>query len=341
MACKRYDKGSARMRILVIGDERRFEKYLPDLEIVGKVESIVVGRGTPDAEIIAAVGDVDVIVADAISPVSEVLMDSLPSLKLVHSEGVAYNAIDVKAAAAKGIYVCNNAGVNDGAVAEQAILLMLACLRDLVPGDAAVRGGRQIQMKERLMVEGIRELGDCKVGLVGLGAIAAQTALRLKAFGTEVYYWNRTRRTPEREEELGVSYLPLDELARTCDIVSIHVPVTPETTNMVDAAFLQNMKPDAILINTARGEIVDQVALAQALENGTIGKAGLDTLSPEPVAPDHPLALLQDEAASRLVLSPHIGGVTEGMFRRAWTTIWKNIERVSNGERPVNIVNGL
>ncbi|MBR0405007.1 MAG: hypothetical protein IJI68_07375 [Eggerthellaceae bacterium] len=329
------------MRVLVIGDEKRFEKYLPDLEIVEKAESVVVGRGMPDAEIIAAVGDVDVVVADAISPVSETLMDSLPSLKLVHSEGVAYNAIDVKAAAAKGVYVCNNAGVNDGAVAEQAILLMLACLRDLVPGDAAVRAGRQIQMKERLMVEGIRELGDCKVGLVGLGAIASQTALRLKAFGSDVFYWNRTRRSPEREEELGVSYLPLDELACMCDIVSIHVPVTPETTDLVDAAFLARMKDDAILINTARGEIVDQVALAKALEEGVIGCAGLDTLSPEPVSADHPLALLSPQAASKLVLSPHIGGVTEGMFRRAWTTIWQNIERVSRGERPVNVVNGL
>lgn len=329
------------MRILVIGDEKRFEKYLPDLDIVGNVESVVVGRGTPDSEIKAAIGDADAIVADAISPVSEALMDSLPSLKLVHSEGVAYNAIDVEAAAAKGIYVCNNAGVNDGAVAEQAILLMLACLRNLVSGDAAVRAGKQIKMKERLMVEGIRELGDCKVGLVGLGAIAAQTAIRLKAFGSEVFYWNRTQRPAEREEELGVSYLPLDELSRTCDIVSIHVPVTPETTNLVDAAFLSRMKDDAILINTARGEIVDQVALAQALEEGTIGAAGLDTLSPEPVSEDHPLVLLSPHAASRLVLSPHIGGVTEGMFRRAWTTIWQNIERVATGERPVNVVNGL
>ena len=133
-------------------------------------------------------------------------------------------------------------------------------------------------------------------------------------------------------------YLPLDELARTCDIVSLHVPVTPETENMVDAAFLASMREDAVLINTARGEIVDQVALAQALEDGTIGAAGLDTLSPEPVAAEHPLALLTGDAANKLVLSPHIGGVTEGMFRRAWTTIWQNVARVAAGEQPINIV---
>ena len=327
------------MKVLVIGDEKRVRKYLPDLAIAREAETVVASRGTADEDIVAMAGDVDAIVADAISPVSAYLMDAFPSLKLIHSEGVAYNAIDVGAARARGVYVCNNAGVNAGAVAEQAVLLMLACLRHLVPGDAAVREGRQIQMKERLMVEGIRELGDCTVGLVGLGAIAAQTALRLQAFGTDVCYWNRSRRSPEREAELHVRYLPLDELARTCDIVSIHVPVTPDTENLVDAAFLASMKGDALLVNTARGEVVDQVALAQALEEGVIGGAGLDTLSPEPVQADHPLANLTPEAASKLVLSPHIGGVTEGMFRRAWTTIWQNIQRVSEGGTPVNVVN--
>lgn len=326
------------MRLLVIGDKARFDKFLPSMDIVNRVETIVIERGTPESEIAARIDDADFIVADAISPVGATLMDAFPSLKLVHSEGVAYNAIDVAAARERGITVCNSAGMNAAAVAEQSILLMLACLRHVVEGDAAVRSGHQIQMKERLMVEGIRDLGDCTVGLVGLGAIAVETAKRLRAFGCDVAYWNRTRRSPEREAELGVRYLPLDELASTCDIVSIHVPVTPETENMVDAAFLERMKSNSVLVNTARGEIVDQVALAEALEAGAIGAAGLDTLSPEPVPADHPLALLEGDAANRLVLSPHIGGVTEGSFRRAWTTVWTNIEHVANGEQPVNIV---
>jgi len=326
------------MKLLVIGDKARFDKFLPAMGIVEQVDAVVVGRGTPEGEIAARIDGADVIVADAISPVGPALMDALPSLKLVHSEGVAYNAIDVAAARERGITVCNSAGMNAAAVAEQSILLMLACLRHVIEGDAAVRSGRQIQVKERLMVEGIRDLGDCTVGLVGLGAIAVETAKRLHAFGCDVAYWNRTRRPAEREAELGVRYLPLDELASTCDVVSIHVPVTPETENMVDGAFLARMKSDAVLVNTARGEIVDQVALAKALEAGAIGAAGLDTLSPEPVPADHPLALLGGEAANRLVLSPHIGGVTEGSFRRAWATIWSNIERVANGEQPVNVV---
>ena len=326
------------MKMLVIGDEKRFRKYLPDLDIVQRTDVTVVGRGTPDDDILARVSDVDVIVADAVSPVSAQLMGSLPRLRLVHSEGVAYNAIDVKAARDRGVTVCNNAGVNAGAVAEQAVLLMLACLRHAVEGDRAVRTGHQIAMKERLMVQGIRELGDCTVGLVGFGAIAVQTARRLNAFGCDVAYWNRTRRPGDVEERERVRYLPLEELARTCDIVSIHVPVAPETEGLVDAAFLASMKGDAVLVNTARGEIVDQQALADALERGIIGAAGLDTLSPEPVPADHPLALLSEGARDRVVLSPHIGGVTEGMFRRAWTTIWRNVEAVEQGRDPINVV---
>ena len=326
------------MKLLVIGDEKRFQKYLPDLPIVKEVSTVVVPRGSADDEIASIAADADFIVADAVSPVSAHLMERMPNLKLVHSEGVAYNAIDVGAARGRGVIVCNNAGVNAGAVAEQAVLLMLACLRHLVPGDRAVRSGEQIVMKERLMVEGIRELGDCTVGLVGFGAIARQTALRLRAFGCDVAYWNRSRKDAQTEEQYGVRFLPLDELAQTCDIVSIHVPVTPDTENLVDAAFLANMKRDALLINTARGEIVDQFALAAALESGSIAGAGLDTLSPEPVTTDHPLANLSPAAADLLVLSPHIGGVTEGMFKRAWTTIWTNIDKVSKGLQPINIV---
>ncbi|MDO4502098.1 MAG: 2-hydroxyacid dehydrogenase [Coriobacteriia bacterium] len=329
------------MKMLVIGDEQRTRRYLPDLPVVGRTELVVVPRGTSDAQILAEHGDADYIMADAISPVSAELIAGLPNLKLIHSEGVAFNAIDCNAAAERGIPVCNNAGVNAGAVAEQAILLMLGCLRGVVAGDVAVRAGQQIQTKERLMVQGIRELGDCTVGLIGFGAIARATAERLRPFGCRLLYNKRSRLAPEEEERLGVAYASVDEIAAQADIVSLHCPVTPQTTDLVDAAFLEAMKPDAILINTARGEVVDQVALARALEQGQIGMAGLDTLSPEPVQTDHPLLTAGPAVAERVLLSPHVGGVTEGMFYRAHRWVWENVARVEAGERPVNVVNGL
>ena len=327
------------MKLLVIGDERRTRKYLPSLPVVEEVQMVVAPRGASDEEILSLAADADFIMADAISPVSATLVDGMPNLKLIHSEGVAYNRIDCTAATERGIAVCNNAGVNAAAVAEQTILLMLACLRDALAGDAAVRAGRQIQKKERMMVEGFRELGDCKIGFIGFGAIAQATAVRLAAWGCEMVYHKRTPLSAEDEARLGASFAPLDELLASCDIVSLHCPVTPETTGMVNEEFLARMKRGAILINTARGEIVDQPALKAALESGQVAAAGLDTLDPEPVKIDNPLLNLPSELQERVVFSPHIGGVSEGMFYRAHRNVWENIQRMIDGEEPANKVN--
>lgn len=327
------------MKLLVIGDAKRTSKYLPDMDVVKDVEIVVASRGSLDEEILDLAADADFIMADAISAVSAKLIASMPNLKLIHSEGVAFNRIDCAAAKEAGIAVCNNAGVNSGAVAEQAIMLMLACLRDAVAGDAAVRAGRQIQKKERMMVEGFRELGDCKIGFVGFGSIAQATALRLSAWGCDMVYNKRTPLSAEEDERFGARYVELDELLASCDIVSIHVPVTPETTGLVDADFIRKMKRGSILINTARGEIVDQSALKEALVSGHLAAAGLDTLHPEPVRPDNPLLHLPAELEKKIVFSPHIGGVSEGMFYRAHKTVWENIERVIAGDEPINRVN--
>jgi phosphoglycerate dehydrogenase-like enzyme len=324
-------EGGGKMKLLVIGSKERTEKYLPDLPIVSQVEIVVAPRGASNAEILALGADADFILADAISTVDAELMAGMPNLKLVHSEGVAYNAIDVEAARARGVAVCNNAGVNASAVAEQTVLLMLACLRSAGAGDAAVRAGQQIQMKERLMVEGIKELGDCRVGFIGFGAIAQATAARLGAWGCTMLYNKRHALDPAREVELGVTFATQDEIARTCDIISLHVPVTPETKGLVNAEFLASTRPGSIIINTARGEIVDQPALAAALESGHVGAAGFDTLSPEPVTLDNPLLNMSEAASARVIFSPHIGGVTEGMFYRAHKRVWENIARAATG----------
>jgi lactate dehydrogenase-like 2-hydroxyacid dehydrogenase len=279
--------------------------------------------------------------ADAITPIGEDIMQALPNLKMIHTEGVAVNQIDCDAARKRGIYVCNNKGANAEGVAEQAILLMLGVLRDICPGDQDVRAGHQIQRKERMMVEGIVELSACRVGLLGFGDIAMATAKLLNAFGAEVVYYNRTRRDEATEREYNVQYTPLETLAATCDIISLHLAVTPETASFVNAPFLEMVKPGAILINTARGDLVDQEALCDAILSGKIGGAGLDTLTPEPVLPNNPLLNLPEPYNRNVLFSPHIGGTTDRAFQKMHQGVWDNVARLLKAERPVNIVNGV
>ena len=329
------------MKILILGGQARYEKYMPRLPFIRQQELVFLDKSTDEETILAVAGDADMLFVDAITPVKSSLIRNMHNLKLIHSEGVAYDKIDLAAAGERGIWVCNNKGCNAGAVAEQAILLMLMLLRHGLTGDRAVREGRQMEMKERCMVEGITELSVCRVGLVGFGDIAKATAERLTAFGCEVYYYTLHRRSREEEEQYGVTYLSLEELAASCDIVSLHCAVTEETRSMVNETFLKRMKPTAYLVNTARGDLVDNLALRQALIDGTIAGAGLDTVAPEPVPPDHPLLTMPTPACDRLVLAPHLGGITEASFQRAHLHMWRNAERVADGHRPDQIVNGL
>ena len=328
------------MRVAVKAAEGRYWKYQPEGDFSG-IEMTFFPLDAPDEEIIARCGDAEALCIDAIASASAELIEGLPNLRFIQSEGVGYNGVDLEAATKRGVLVSNNAGINATAVAEQAVLLMLGLLRDVLAGNEAVFAGHQIETKERLMFEGIRELADCRVGFIGFGAIAKATANLLRPFGCEVCYNSRHRADGEVEERYNVTWMERDELLASCDIVSLHCPVTPATAGMVDAAFLDAMKDDALLINTARGDLVDNEALAAALESGSIGGAGLDTIAPEPVLPDNPLVNVSAAARARLLVSPHTGGVTTSTFRRGFANTWQNLARVQRGERPINVVNGI
>ena len=263
----------------------------------------------------------------------------MPNLKIIHSEGVAYNGFDIKTASQHGIRVCNCKGINAGAVAEQAILLMLALLRHFPEGEQAEKEGKQIQFKEHIMVHGMSELSDQKIGFIGFGDIAKATAKRLYPFDCEMYYYTKSRKPKELEEEYHVSYMDLDTMAKECDMISIHVPVNAETTGMINKNFISKMKLSAYIINTARGEIVDNQALRDALIAGKIAGAGLDTIAPEPTTKDNPLIALPEEVQKRVVYSPHIGGVSTSTFKRGHRMIWKAFFDVEEGKEPNNIVN--
>ena len=329
------------MKILIFGPKARYDMYLPEFVRDLPVEAVFASAIQSTLQAAQANPDAEIVFADAITAVGAEVMDALPHLKMIHSEGVAFNAIDIDAARDRGIFVCNNKGCNAGSVAEHAVMLMLMALRCGITGHRAVRAGEQIQFKERFMVSSSPELGEQAVGLIGLGDIGTATARLLRPFGCRLYYYTAHRRTPEAEEELGVTYLPLDELAAACDILSLHCAVNEQTTHMVNGDFLARVKPGAILVNTARGQLVDNLAVRQALLDGKLGGIAIDTLDPEPTPADHPLVDLPAEIADRAVYSPHLGGITGGVFRRAHRNMWSSARLVLEGKRPNFIVNGL
>ena len=187
-------------------------------------------------------------------------------------------------------------------------MLMLMALRHGITGHNAVKAGRQMEMKERVMASSSPELGEQAVGLVGFGDIAQATARRLRPFGCKLYYYTLHRRPPQVEADFGVTYLPLEELFASCDILSLHCAVNDQTRSMVDAGLLSHAKPGAILVNTARGDLLDNQAVRKALLEGRLGGIAMDTLAPEPTPADHPLVDLPPEIADRARLLPPPGG---------------------------------
>ena len=332
-----------KLKMLHMGRGESLSLYTPHTEFTDAVTKVTLPLGLPVADYVKALPDADIIVVDAMGKVPGELIQALPDLKLIHSNGAGFNFIDIKAAAERGIPVCNCAGMNGEAVAEQTLLLMLGVLRDVANNDRAVREGRQIQVKEAYMSAGsLHSLSEYKVGLIGLGHIGMCTAKLLKAFHVQTFYTQRRRKDVAAEQEYGVTWLPTqDELLGSCDIVSIHVPVTPQTERMCNEAFFSRMKPGSYFINTSRGELVDDEALIAALQSGRLRMAGLDTLDMEPVRKDHRLLNLPEEIASKILFSPHIGGITAGSFRKGYEMIWDNVQRLAEGQLLDHVVNGV
>jgi phosphoglycerate dehydrogenase-like enzyme len=247
------------------------------------------------------------------------MIAAAPRLRLIQKIGVGVNTIDLDAAKARGIAVCNLPGTNARAVAELTLALMLAVLRRLPRFDAAVRRG---EWSDPALQDGIGELGGRTVGLVGYGAIPRLLAPVLAALGCRLIY---TSRTPH-PDAVG-EWRSLDALLSESDVVSLHLPLTAETETLIDARAFARMRRGAILINTARGGLVDQSALTQALKDGKLAGAGLDVFVHEPHDATEPLFHLPN-----VVLTPHIGWLTTGTFDRSFALAAENCRRIAAGE---------
>ena len=317
--------------------QSRFDKY--GIHFPEDWEITYLEAPYTDEEMIKAIGDKEYLLVNATHRVSKEVIDACPNLKLIQSEGVAFNMIDVNAAKAKGIPVANNRGANADAVAEATVALMLECFRTMAYYDKRLKAEPFVDVKNYALAQGVHEIRGKHIGFVGMGAIAKEAAKRLQNWKVKMSYYDTFRPTPEQEKELHVEYLPYDELVKQCDVISMHVPVFPETVGMLGEEQFKVMKKNAVVVNTARGEVIDQAALAKALEAGEIAHAGLDVLSPEPVPADHPLLNMSPEGAARLTLTPHTGGMTDEAFITMLTVAVENFERMERGEDPINVVN--
>jgi len=252
---------------------------------------------------------------------------SAPRLRLVQLISAGYDHVDVESARKAKVPVANNGGANAIAVAEHTIMLMLAVQKRLVRFHNDVIAGKWRAGDPN--ESRIYELAGKRLGIVGLGNIGKKVARRAAAFDMAVQYYDIARLTEDQEDALGARFVLLEELLRTSDVVSLHVPLTDATRRMLGARELGMMKRSAIVINTCRGPVVDQDALHRALAQGQIAGAGLDVFVDEPPAPNHPLLALPN-----VTLTPHSAGPTWENWTARFRNGFDNIQRVAAGDKP-------
>ena len=273
-------------------------------------------RELPDAEVIWHV----------LRPLSDSDLERALRCRLVHKLGAGVNTIDVEAASRLGIAVANMPGANAASVAEGAVLLMLAALRRLPELDRATRAGAGWPSDPSLG-ETVRDIGGCTVGLVGYGNIAKRVETSVTAMGADVLHTSTG-------DDGSPGWRTLPDLLAASDIVSLHLPLTPDTSKLLDAAALALMKPSAVIVNTSRGPIIDEDALVDALRGGRLAAAGLDVFAVEPIPADNPLLGLDN-----VVLTPHVTWYTVDTMRRYLAEAVDNCRRIRDGRDLRNVVN--
>lgn len=294
--------------------------------------AVVLGpaSATPETPLIALPG-AQAIIASARIRYNGAFMDQVPTLRVISRTGIGIDNISVPDATTRGIAVCNTPDGPTISTAEHAITLMLTVAKQVKRIERALQRGGQtdyFSIYQGLEVYGLR------LGLIGIGRIGGRVAKIALALGMSVVAHDPFV-SPERAAELGVELSPtLEEVLSTTDIVSLHVPLTAETYRLINAERLALMKPGAILINAARGGLVDEVALLDALNRGHLQGAGLDVFDPEPPSPDHPLLHRDD-----VVATPHIAGGTGASKDRVWRMAIAQALQVLRGERPPHLVN--
>ena len=258
-------------------------------------------------------------------------IERMPDLKLICRWGVGVDSVDVPFASSRGIMVTNTPGANAYAVAELAVTLMLAVGRNLMFHNKSIQSG---VWSRTMFTDNAVSLNGKKVGIIGGGNIGRQVARRVQPFGATVQYYDVFRLSPEMEKEFDMTFTDLDDLLKTSDVVTIHVPLLDSNHHMLNADKIALMKKGAILINTARGGLVDDKALLAAIDEGRLMGAGLDCVEDDPLPAGHPLL-----NHPNIVITPHVGGNTSDLATVMVPMIADNLKKFLHGEKPRFIVN--
>ena len=297
------------------------------LAVLGDAVEVRHVDGTDRAALLPALAEASAVLIRSATRIDAEALAAAPRLQVVARAGIGLDNVDVPAATARGVMVVNAPLSNIVSAAEQAVALLLACARNLAPANAALKSGRW----ERSRWTGV-EVADKVVGVVGLGRIGVLFAQRMSAFGTQLIAYDPYV-SPARAAQIGVRLVTLDELLRESDFISIHLPKTPETVGMIGAAQLAMCKPTVRIVNAARGGLLDEDALAEALAAGTVAGAGLDVFATEPCT-DSPLFALDS-----VVVSPHLGASTVEAQDKAGIAVARSVRLALEGEFVPDAVN--
>lgn len=295
-------------------------------------------RAPDDPELPALMTQARAMVIPAVGPKLSVSLFEGSTVKLVQVTGAGLDRLDEAALKRLGIAVANVPGGSNSAVSEYAVTAASALLRRFAWADAELKTGNYDIFRKRMLSDNLGGLDGLTVGVIGLGVIGLAVAQAFHRAGARIAYFDPAPRDPRAAAAMNAQSLSLEELLRASDVVTLHVPLLPATKGLIGDKQLSLMKPGAILVNAARGGIVDEAALTAHLESGHLGGAAVDVYSAEPPAADNPLFQVKGDAARRLLLTPHIAGVTRQSAAFLFRSSWTNVKRVLAGESPLNRV---
>ncbi len=303
-------------------------------------DSLKITYRTPsDGDVAELMKEARVLVIPAVGPKLPNALFENTSVKFVQVTGAGLDRLDLPFLKQRGIGVANVPGGSNEAVAEYAVTTATVLLRGLLWADREIRKGNYREFRARMIADNLQGLDGLTVGIIGFGVTGVAVASAFQKRGCSIFYHDPAPRDLRTAEAVGAKSCSLEDLFQLADVVTLHVPLLPQTTGMIGKRELAMMKPSAILIQGSRGGVVDEAALAEALQSGQLSGAAVDVYSMEPPAADNPLLALKGEAAHRILFTPHVAGVTRQAAVYLFRTAWRNVERVVSGkEAPQDVV---